>query len=739
MKPRIPPLPFVLLALVIGVGGCKKREAPAESAPDEPFEYVPPPAAEATPAWLWEETGDLARLRERGALRVLMPRQGDQGYLPRKGFPLDAERDAVVEFARGIDLPVHWVYVDSRDELIPWLLAGKGDLIAANMTVTDARKEKVAFSVPVAHVREQVVTRADDPKPPAGPQDLRGRRIAVRKASSFWGTVEALKKKYPNLEPVAVPETMDTEDVLAAVADGTYDLTVADSNLVDAVRTFRRDLKVAFDLPGDRPIAWAVRPDAKELADQLNRYLNNAKLATRQPEIYKDDFDGIRKRKVLRVITRNSAATYFLWKGELLGFEYELAKEFAKRNGLRLEVVVAPSREDLLVWLAEGRGDVVAAGMTRTPEREKSFAFSRPTNHASEIVVSRAGDDAPEDVGDLAGRTIHARKSSSYWTTLEGLRKESGIEFALVAAPEDLETEEIIAKVASGEYDLTVADSPILDIELTWRDDVVAAFPLGDPKPHGWVVRKEDRKLLAAIDGFFKKEYRGLIYNMTYNKYFKDTRKIRKHAEFRSDRTGELSPYDALVRTHAETYGFDWRLIVAQMYQESRFDPGAKSWVGALGLMQVMPRTARQMGFADPSDPGQGVHAGVKYMDWVRERFESDLPVKDRTWFALAAYNAGHGHVADARRLAARKGWDPNRWFGNVEQAMLLLARPEYARKARYGYCRGEEPVKYVREIRARYQAYERIAPLDFPEDGAAVVAAEGADPGAPDGAVAAP
>ena len=723
MKPRI--LPFLLLALALVLpGACKKREAPAEPTAEEPFEFVPPPAAESGPAWLWEETGDLPKLRERGALRVLMPRQGDQGYLPRKGFPLDAERDAAMEFARVIDLPVHWVYVDSRDELIPWLLAGKGDLIAANMTMTEERKAQVAFTVPLAHVREQVVTRAADPKTPAAPKDLAGRRIAVRKASSFWGTVEALKKKHPKLELVAVPETMDTEDVLAAVADGTYDLTVADSNLVEAVRTFRRDLKVAFDLPGERPIGWAVRPDAKKLEEALNRYLNNAQLAHRRPEVYKDDFDGIRKRKVLRVLTRNSAATYFLWKGELLGFEYELAREFARRNGLRLEVVVAPSREDLLRWLEEGRGDVVAASMTRTPEREKSFAFSRPTNQASEIVVAGAEGEAPEDVGDLAGRTIHVRKSSSYWGTLEALRAESGIDFALVAAPEELETEEIIGKVAAGEYDLTVADSPILDIELTWRDDVVAAFPLGDPKPHGWVVRKEDRKLLAAVDGFFKKEYRGLIYNMTYNKYFKNERKIRKHAELRTDRTGTLSPYDDLVRTYATRYGFDWRLIVAQMYQESRFDPAAKSWVGALGLMQVMPRTSKQMGFADPSIPEDGVHAGVKYMDWVRERFEADLPVKDRTWFTLAAYNAGHGHVADARRLAAKKGWDPNRWFGNVEQAMLLLARPEYARKARYGYCRGEEPVKYVREIRARYQAYERTAPLELPEEPAVAAGA---------------
>ena len=142
------------------------------------------------------------------------------------------------------------------------------------------------------------------------------------------------------------------------------------------------------------------------------------------------------------------------------------------------------------------------------------------------------------------------------------------------------------------------------------------------------------------------------------------------------------------------------------MYQESRFEPEAKSWAGARGLMQVLPRTAKEFGFDDLKDPETGIHAGVKYLDWVRERFEVELPVKDRMWFALAAYNAGAGHVRDARRLARQQGWDPNRWFDNVEQAMLLLSRREYANAAQHGYCRCNEPVQYVREIQTRYNAY---------------------------------
>jgi len=151
---------------------------------------------------------------------------------------------------------------------------------------------------------------------------------------------------------------------------------------------------------------------------------------------------------------------------------------------------------------------------------------------------------------------------------------------------------------------------------------------------------------------------------------------------------------------------------VAQMYQESRFNPDARSWAGAVGLMQVLPRTAKSIGFHDVRTPDDGIHAGVKYLDWVRDRFDPELPVEDRMWFTLAAYNAGHGHVRDARRLARKLGLNPNRWFGNVEKAILLLSKRKYARQARHGYCRGAEPVKYVHEIKRRYEAYLQVKDL---------------------------
>jgi membrane-bound lytic murein transglycosylase F len=677
-------LPLLLVALL---GGCSE------------------PQNEAAPA--------VVEKAEPAPLRILRPRhvQG-LGYLPRSGLPQTEELALIEAFAAANNMQPEYVYVDGYDELIPRLLAGDGDIIVDNLTVTASRKKRINFTSPITFTKEQVIARSGDA--PADAHALKGRTIAVHASDAYYETLQKLlgQRFQPPFEIQLVDESISTETILNGVAEGSYDLAVADSNLVDIVQGYRDNLEVAFDLGSVRPIAWGVRPDAPALLDSLNDFLGKHQLASRQALLASGDLGAIKKRGVLRVLTRNNATTYFLWRGELLGFEYELAKRFADRHNLRLEMVVPPSRDLLLPWLEQGRGDLVAASLAiNDTRREQGVAFSHPYNKVSEIVVTRAGDDSLQSLEDLAGRTLVVRRSSSYWQSLQQL-KEAGLEITLREAPEALETEELIERVARGEYDLTVADSHILDIELTWRDDIRAAFPLDAPQEHGWAVRKDNPKLLQAVNTFIRKEYRGLFYNVTYKKYFKNPKRIMRHVNQRTDgeSNGALSPFDALAQKYSKEYGFDWRLVVSQMYQESRFDPQAKSWVGALGLMQVMPRTARELGLGNLRDPETGLHAGVKYLNWLMRRFEPELAVADRTWFALAAYNAGIGHVRDARRLAAQLGLSRDQWFGNVEKAMLLLAKSEYAKQAKHGYVRGHEPVNYVREIRDRYQAYLLLA-----------------------------
>lgn len=686
---------FVAMLLVL-VGCSRDEEATEEAVEEKPAGYF--------------ETGDLPSIKRRGKLRLLIPRRLEGESLVRKGHPSDAPRQLAEAFAREMGLEPVTVYVDTRDEFIPRLLEGRGDTIVANLTVTPERKKHIAFTSPVALVNEQVVTRAGDTGL-SKPADLAGRRIAIRRSSSFWQTVEQVRRKHNGIEMEAVPENVDTETILYRVATGEYDVTVADSNLVEEVLAYRPELRVAFDVARHRLIAWGVRPDANKLRVALDGFLSKARVAEAQPAMYHDDLPGIKKRKVLRVLTRNHPATYFLWRGELMGFEYELVREFAKQQGLRLEIIVPPTWADLITWLEQGRGDVIAASMTITEERKsRGLWFSQPYNYVREMVVTRK-NDMIKSINDLAGRTFVVSPNTSYWQTLSRLR-DSGIALTLEAAPEGTSTNQIIAKVATGEYDVTVADSHLLDLELTWRDDIKGAFALGERVPHGWAVYSGKAKLLDSINAFIKKTYRSTFYNLTYKKYFRNPRTIRRHVQLRATKSGKLSPYDTDVRKYAERYGFDWRLITAQMFQESRFNPKARSWAGARGLLQVMPRTARELGLTDLNEPATSIHAGVKYMAWLRDRFQQEVLPIERTWFSLAAYNAGYGHVGDARRLAEQLNLDPNRWFDHVEQAMLLLSKPNYYRHARFGYVRGGQPVHYVREIKKHYDAYTRAVPL---------------------------
>jgi membrane-bound lytic murein transglycosylase F len=674
---------------------------------------VTPSTDQSRPASLtYIETGDLKAFRKRGELRILVPGYHPvDHYLPRKGSPLGYEYNLADKFSRKMGLTARFVYVDSFGELIPALLAGKGDMIAANLTITEPRKQQIEFTVPIGSAFEQLVIRSEE-NDIHSVSDLKGRILSVRPNTSFWNTAQGLQKLLPDVMIQALPVKLSNDQILDMLSVGEIDATIFDSNILEANLLYRDDCKAAFNLTDKRILAWGVRPKNPELLAALNRFLNQERLTQYRVQSHLDDIEGIKKRKTVRILTRNNAASYFLWRGQLLGFEYELAKEFARQNGVRLEVVVAPSHNALIPMLREGKGDVIAALMSPTEQRRKlGVVFSRPYLYASEMVVARSSEKVFNGVEHLKGRTLVVRPSSAYWQTLQDIRAQ-GIKFTLMKAPEDMETEEIIDKVANGEYDLTVADSTLLEIELTWRDDIKGVLTLTDPQPCAWAVRTNNPKLLKAINKYFKKEYHGLFYNITYKKYFNSPHAVLKHREHRYDidTGGQLSPYDTIVKKYAEKYGFDWRLLVSQMYQESRFDPTRKSWAGAVGLMQVMPRTAKEVGFTEIKDLETGIHAGVKYLDWVRDRFSEELPVVERMWFSLASYNAGPGHVHDARRLARQKGWNPDRWFNNVERAMLLLSKRKYAKMARFGYVRGREPVNYVRDIRDRFHAYTRLS-----------------------------
>lgn len=657
------------------------------------------------------KVADLKQIRWRRELRVLLPNlRTALSYAPDAASSHEYEIELVKRFAEKHYLELDWVPVDSWDDLIPALLAGKGDLIAANITVTDSRKNKVAFTVPIDTVREKLVVRVgDEIKTPA---DLVGREVAVRVRSSFADLIKEFRKQHAGIELRLLPEHIPAYAVLSGVSSGKFDIAAVDITQLEAQSDQWPDLKVVDGLTRDSIIAWGVNPGATELLEALNSFLGREQLKKQSHLVYKDDLPGIKHRQVLRVLTRNNAATYFVWRGQFLGFEYELMKRFADSQGLHLEMVVPNRWGDLIPTLKTGGGDLIAASMTITDERKKQgIAFTQPYNKVTEELVARASESGIISINDLNGRRVVVRRSSSYWTTLQKLL-DQGMNFQLVEAPDNMETEEIISRVASGEYDLTVADSHILSVELIWRNDIKPVLTLNGPVPHGWAVRDGDKKLLSALNAFLDKEYKGRFYNLVYDKYFQNSNRILDHVASHQEYAakGNISPYDAEVQKYAEEYGFDWALIVAQMYQESRFDPKAESWAGARGLMQILPTTGELFGVNDLHEVDTSIQTGVRYLAWLHERFEPELTVQDRMWFTLAAYNAGLGHVRDARSLARKMGWNQDRWFNNVDRAMLLLSRRSFYQLATHGYARGKETVDYVREIRDRYNAYIRLA-----------------------------
>ena len=662
------------------------------------------PAPAPAPAPELIDTGDLDAILGRGFIRLLRPRWDGNDGLPRSGLPAEAYQRLAERFAASIGVEHRWVPVARREELDSYLAEGRGDVVVTNFTITRQRQETARFTLPLVTIDEWIVASSERSDPPASLDDLSRYRIAVPEHSSYLDSFES-SAALQGIEPVLLESSLSGEEILDLLAAGEFDLTIMDSNSAEAMLATRDDVEHVLTLPGERQIGWAMRKENPELDAALNLFLIESHIADARVTTYVADLEEIKNTGRIRMLTVNGAITYFLWRGELVGFEYDLARRFAESLGVELEVVLAPSYGDLIPWLLEGRGDFVAAAMTITQDRiDQGVRFSRFYQRVNEVFVSHKATLVLKSLQDLEGRTVVANPASSYWQTLTKL-KQGGIALELV--PTDLSTEQILEAVADGQYPITLADSHLVDLELAFSTTLDASLRLDETRDHGWAVHPDNDVLIGSINTFFKREYRGLTYNVLRQKYFTNKAQVAKFREARTT-ADSLSPFDDYARTYAERYDFDWRLVVSQMYQESRFDPDAKSFAGAVGLLQLLPRTASEFGFdaAQLSQPEVSINAGTTYLNWVRDRFPSKLSLDERLWFTLAAYNAGTGHVRDARRLARRQGWNPDQWFDSVEDAMLLLSKPAYARQARFGYVRGREPVNYVRSIRDRYQAY---------------------------------
>ncbi|WP_371185816.1 transporter substrate-binding domain-containing protein [Thalassotalea maritima] len=649
-----------------------------------------------------------------GELRVLVW-QGANDFVSTADSFVARDQQYLQRYAKQHNLTLRFIRKQQYDQLIPALLANEGDVIAANMAVSDLRKHHVDFTLPIVDSTEYIIHgRHSESLHQA--TDLAGRTIAVQAGTSYAITAIGLAKVYPDINIVEIASHKSLNEILEGVATGQFDLTIIDSHILKSALKHRRDIVKSIQANRAKDIAWAVRKESFALKNSLDQFLRQQGWTTVTSDEGKTSWDDISERRTIRFAMQNVMSSYYLWKGQLMGFHYELARDFAKRHNLRYEIVVAANDSELFELVKTGKADIALGFHSPQAHHQQGFAFSRPYHYATEQIVTGADDPPIRSLEDLKYRNITVAKDSSYWFTLKALQEHIP-QMTVTAAPEGFDTSRLIAAVANGDVDVTLADNHLIGLEKKLNENVTPSIFIGERKPQSWLFKQGCKTLQAKINGYIRTTYRSVFYNVIHNKYFENNRLIKRHrdAYYALQDGGALSPYDALVEKYAIKYDFDPKLLIAQMYQESRFDPNALSDAGAQGLFQVMPQTAQQLNINNITTPENGIHAGVKYMAWVAKQIkELDIPEEQQIWFTLASYNAGYGHVLDARRLARDKGWQDDVWFGHVERAMLLLSQAKYASKARYGYVRGAEPVNYVRNIRHKYDIIKR-APRETP------------------------
>jgi len=408
----------------------------------------------------------------------------------------------------------------------------------------------------------------------------------------------------------------------------------------------------------------------------------------------------------ITVITRNSAHCYYTYREEPMGFEYELAKAFADYLGVELKVQIAEDWEEMIPLLEDGSGAIIAAGMTITPKRQKQVAFSDGYMNIQQHIISRRNQAKIKKLEDLAGKTIHVRTATSYQERLEEIQKK-GIDFN-IERHHDSPTEELIQHVDSGEFEYTVADSNIALLNRRHYPGAIMAGAISDLQQLGWAVHPAAHRLKAKINSFLTIIKKNGEYDEIYRKYYGDVANFDyvDLSIFHRRIKTRLSRYSPFIKAAAKKHGFDWRLISAQIYQESHLNPWAKSPAGAKGLMQLLSSTARSLGVKDIYNPVENINAGVQYLKKLYDLFDGANET-DRLLISLAAYNIGQGHIRDARRLAVKMNLDPDSWE-SLAKTLPLLSFRKYYKNSTYGYCRGTEPVLYIKQIMIYYDILKR-------------------------------
>lgn len=437
--------------------------------------------------------------------------------------------------------------------------------------------------------------------------------------------------------------------------------------------------------------------------------------------------EAVLKRGRLIAITDYNSVNYYIYRGEPMGYQYEMLKQFTDHIGVGLEIRIKDNLPASFVALETGEADILALGLTVTQERQQKFDFTAPTIITRQVLVQpmpknwrrmATRDEIERNLLrsslDLAGKTIHVQEGTIFKKRLETLADEIGDTINIIE--DNREVEELIGAVASGEILFTVADEHIALVNSRYHNNIDVRTPISFPQRLAWALRKEkDNELLKEINGWLDEFSNSLHARLIHNKYFKGHRVARMaSSDYHSLTGGRLSVYDETIREVAKLINWDWRLLASLIYQESEFKPDALSWAGAFGLMQLMPVVMEQFGIDSTASPEEQIHIGGRFINYLERQIPQTVTDSvERIKFIMGSYNAGVGHVLDARRLAEKYKRNPDVWTNNVDFFMLNKSKPSFYRDpvVYYGYARGDETYNFVNEIFERYEHYRNLIP----------------------------
>lgn len=420
----------------------------------------------------------------------------------------------------------------------------------------------------------------------------------------------------------------------------------------------------------------------------------------------------------LRVVTLYGPTSFFIYRGDSLGYDYTLASDFCRARGMTMKLTAVKSLSRAIELVDSGKADLIAYPVPITAHYKKLVRACGPESYTRQVLVQakREGVAPIQDVTQLVGKTVWVEKDSKYLRRMQNLSEELGGGLTIRQVDADtLITEDLLEMVSDGKLPLTVVDSDIAMLNATYYRYLDVSLPVSDEQRQSWAVAPGNTRLADEINAWFDTDEQKQINADLLKRFFEQSKSFPR-VRFNFDK-GYISDYDGLFKTYAANIGWDWRLLAAQGYVESRFNPSARSWVGARGLMQIMPTTGRGYGRSVRSlgSPQVSVSVATRLLaDLDRQLLKLVPEDKERIKFVIAAYNCGLGHVLDAIRLARKYGMNPQVWDDNVAKALLMKMQPKYYNDdvVRYGYARGTETVSYVRQITDFYEHAKRVIPM---------------------------